>query len=460
MDITTPTNRWRTARGGTGRTRRSTVVAIAIAGAGLLALSLGVPSLASATTGRPSPTRAGFSTTGVTPTTVLIGSDQPLTGNASPGYGHIGPASRAFFDFVNAHGGVFGRTITYTFTDDASDPATAVTDESQLAPDVFAYFNGFGTVEHAAIVDTLNAAGVPDLFAGAGCECWNQPRQRPETFGSGTDYPEEGRLAGHYVASTFPAAKVGYIWENDAIGCCQKAVQELDSEIPASQVVTRQPFTTGELPTDRLLPQVRAAQAAGAQVVVLDTLAPQAVALALLDAATMGYHPTVLVPSSGSADPSTVGGLIQQFSGGKASPALENGLITLDFLPSASDVDNPWIALFRQIHDTYEPQVPFDNPSVFGMAVAYTFTKALRAAGPNPTRQSIVAAINRGAVNLGGPGLAPLDYSPLNHAGYAGEQIGTVRNGGLVLTGPVFFTHDTGPIITVPASRTRPPQHF
>jgi hypothetical protein len=135
-------------------------------------------------------------------------------------------------------------------------------------------------------------------------------------------------------------------------------------------------------------------------------------------------------------------------------------VITEDSVPSASDTANPWIRLFRQIHDRYEPQQPFDNPTVFGMAVAFTFTEALRAAGPHPTRQSIVAAVNRGAVNFGGPGLAPLEYSLFNHAGYAGDQIGTVQNGSIVLSGPVFITHEAGPILAVPASRTAPPPHF
>jgi hypothetical protein len=144
------------------------------------------------------------------------------------------------------------------------------------------------------------------------------------------------------------------------------------------------------------------------------------------------------------------------FSGGRAGSALENGLIAQDFLPSAADPTNPWIALFRQIHDRYEPQAPFDNLTVYGMAAAFTFSRALFAAGPHPTRASIVAAINRGAVNVGGPGLAPLDYSPANHAGYAGEQIGTVRDDAFDLSGPVFVTHDAGPVIAVPARRTIP----
>jgi Periplasmic binding protein len=301
---------------------------------------------------------------------------------------------------------------------------------------------------------------VPDLFVGSSCECWNQPVRHPDTFGYGTDYPDEGRLLGSYVARTFPAAKVAYIWENSSAGCCQHGVQELDEEIPPAQVVARQPFTLADLATDRLLHRVRAARAAGAQLLVLDTIAPEATALVLLDAASIGYHPTILDTFRLSADPATVGRLIEQFSGGKASPALENGLITQDYLPSASDTANPWIALFRKIHDTYQPQAPFDNMTVYGMTAAYLFTRALQAAGPDPTRQSIIAAVNLGAVNFGGPGLVPLDYSPVNHDGYPGEQIGTVRNGGIVLSGPVYVTHGSGPVIALPPATTTPPPHF
>lgn len=399
---------------------------------------------------------------GVTPTSVTIGSDQPLTGVSAAGYGEIGPASSAFFDYVNNHGGVYGRSINYVVLDDASDPTTAVADEDQLVTggNVFAYFNGFGNTEHAAIVSDLNSGGVPDLFVGSSCECWNQPLAHPDTFGFGADYPDEGRLLGSYVARTFPTAKVGYIWEDSPVGCCQQSMAELDGEIPASQVVTRQSFTLAELSADRLLPQVQAAQAAGAQVLVIDTLAPAATALVLLDAASIGYHPTLLDTFRLSADPVTVGSLITRFSQGKAGPSLENGLITQDYLPSASDVANPWIQLFRQIHDTYEPQAPFDNMTVYGMAAAYAFTRALEAAGPDPTQRSIVAAVDFGAVNFGGPGLIPLAYSPLNHDGYGGEEIGVVQDGGIQLSGPVYLTHDDGPVIAVPPVTFDPPHRF
>src|SRR5450755_4500806 len=59
---------------------------------------------------------------GITPTQITIGSHQPLTGPAAPGYSEIGPGSAAYFAYVNAHGGVYGRKIVYKYLDDGYDP--------------------------------------------------------------------------------------------------------------------------------------------------------------------------------------------------------------------------------------------------------------------------------------------------------------------------------------------------
>jgi ABC-type branched-subunit amino acid transport system substrate-binding protein len=409
----------------------------------------------------PTPGNAA-SAPGVTATNVLIGSDQPLSGQAAVGYGEIAPASKAIFDSVDAHGGVNGRTITYTYLDDvynAADAAKAVPDEQQLVSTshIFAYFNGFGLLTHNAIVDDLNSAGVPDLFVGSSCDCWNEARQRPETFGFGTNYTLEGRLMGGYVTRTFPTQKVAYVYEVNAVGCCQQAVAEMDKQIPPAQVVARESFTAADLqPNVQIRTQLAAARQAGAQVLILDTLAPAAIAETLLGDAVAGYHPTILVPFPLSADPTTVAGLIQQFSRGNVSPSIEDGLITQAHLPSAADTTNPWIRVFRQVHDRYEPSEPFDDMTVYGMAAAVVFVQALQQAGRNPTRSSIVAAVNRGAVNAGGPGLVALPFSATDHDGYPGEQIGTVRNGAIVLSGPAFESSPSGAVTAHAIVQTTP----
>ena len=64
---------------------------------------------------------------GITATTITIGSHQPLTGPAAPGYSEIAPAANAYFQYVNANGGVYGRKIQLVETaDDSLDPTTDV----------------------------------------------------------------------------------------------------------------------------------------------------------------------------------------------------------------------------------------------------------------------------------------------------------------------------------------------
>src|SRR5947199_6670273 len=60
---------------------------------------------------------------GVTATEVLVGTHQPLTGPAAAGYSKISAATKAYFDYVNANGGVHGRKITYKIMDDGYNPA-------------------------------------------------------------------------------------------------------------------------------------------------------------------------------------------------------------------------------------------------------------------------------------------------------------------------------------------------
>ena len=49
---------------------------------------------------------------GVTATTITIGGTVPITGQAAL-FGSVGPGANAYFNYVNAHGGVNGRKIKY-----------------------------------------------------------------------------------------------------------------------------------------------------------------------------------------------------------------------------------------------------------------------------------------------------------------------------------------------------------
>src|SRR5204863_1639709 len=106
-------------------------------------------------------------TPGVTASTVTIGGTIPISGPAAA-YGSVGRGADAYFKYVNANGGVFGRKIDYKYLDDEFDVAKTITLTRQLVEqdDVLAIFNSVGTEHALAIRSYLNDRQVPQLFIG------------------------------------------------------------------------------------------------------------------------------------------------------------------------------------------------------------------------------------------------------------------------------------------------------
>jgi ABC-type branched-subunit amino acid transport system substrate-binding protein len=395
--------------------------------------------------------KPAVSTPGVTATTIMIGSHQPLTGPAAPGYSEISAASNAYFKYVNDAGGVNGRKINYLYKDDGYNPTqtTSVVRQLVLQDKVFAIFDGLGTPTHLAVVDYLNSNNIPDVFVASGCNCWDNPSKYPQTFGWQTDYTIEGKILGKYVNDTYGSDKVGYFYQNDEFG--QDGVKGVDQQVAAANVVSRQTYQ----PTNvNVAPQIAALQRSGAKVVVLYTI-PAFTALALLTAASLHYSPTWVVSSVGS-DPVTLTGLLKTFSKGAAGPALLNGMVTDGYLPPITDASNPWVQLFQKVHDRYIPTLPMDGNVEYGMAVAYDFVQALKAAGKDLTRAGLVAAIEGGKVT-GGPGIVPYGYSSSSHLGFLGVQIAINQGGKLVPTGSVYQSTNDGPITVSSYKAATPP---
>jgi ABC-type branched-subunit amino acid transport system substrate-binding protein len=415
-----------------------------------LALTTGLVFLA---TGCGSTTATGptASAPGITASTITIGSTQPLTGPAAPGYSEISKASDAYFQWVNDHGGVNGRKIVYKYEDDGYNPTntTTIVRKQVLQDKVFAEFNELGTPTHLAVVDYVNSEKVPDLFVASGCNCWNEPSKHPYTYGWQPDYTIEGQILGQYINKNLSGQTVGYFSQADEFG--QDGVKGLDLQLASSSVASRQTY----VPTNTNVgAQIAALQASNAKVVALYTI-PAFTALALLTAAKIQYHPTWVVSNVG-ADPTTLTGLVKNFSKGAAGAALLEGLVSGLYLPSLAKVDDPWVKLFTQVRDKYIPTLPFDGNVEYGMAVAYTFVDLMKNAGQNPTRKDVIDTLNSGKVGRG-PGLAPFGFSSNSHLGYLGEQIFKITGGVAIPEGKVYTSTDTGPIKTFNGGETTPP---
>ncbi len=420
------------------------------------------------------------STPGVTSSSIAIGATVPLTGPAAPGYDEIAPAMNAVFDYVNAHGGVYGRKIHYTYLDDGYNPANTaqLTRKLVLQDNIFADIGSLGTPTQSAVQPFLNEQKVPQLFIESGCNCWSNSKY-PYSLGWQPPYTIDGKVLGSYIKANFSGKKIGYLYQDDEFG--QDMVKGLDMEIPKSSVVSQQTYDAATL-SGPLSNQMAALKAAGAQVVVLATI-PAATALSMLPAAVINYFPQYVVDSVG-ADPPTVGPLLSSFAqkGGasaaqvSAAAGLLNGVITDAYFAPESDTSNQWVQVEKKLLEKYAPSLwaksGLDGNTQYGVALAYTFVQALEKAGKNLTRQDLMNAINHDSRSFVTPGFVPLNYSSDSHYGFEGEEIVKLESSappavtptgnwtGAVPISPVYITNPgpgpiakyTGPISTPPKS--------
>jgi branched-chain amino acid transport system substrate-binding protein len=351
---------------------------------------------------------------GVTPTSILIGGTVPLSGEAAA-IGSVGPGAKAYFDYVNAHGGVYGRKVVYRYYDDGYDPARTVQLTRQLVEQdhVFAIFNSIGTANNLAIRDYLNAMKVPQLFVGDGSDAiGGSPRAYPWTMGFLPSYRGEGAVYGRDLIKRSPKAKIAVLFENtvrtEMTRGLSRAIADKGPKIVATQSYD---YTASDVSS-----QIAQLKASGANTLML-LAAPKFMIQAVVAAHKLGWKPQLYIASV-SAEPTIMG------IASATAPELTKGALSIAFVKNPNDpiwASDPALALYLRIMKAYDPAgKPSDVYNWYGMTVAWTMVETLKLAGKNPTRPSLLRAATR--LNLRGnpfllPGIVirttPTRYFPL-----------------------------------------------
>jgi branched-chain amino acid transport system substrate-binding protein len=326
-------------------------------------------------------------TPGVTSTTVSIGSSGPLTGEAAAAAGVLRGAD-AYFKYVNSRGGVNGRQIKFTYLDDAYNPSQTVENVRQLVQqdNVFALFLVVGTNSNLAIRDFTNAAGIPQVFSAAGATTFGRDYAKyPWTIGYLPPYSEEGVLyARHILATSAKTAKIAVLYQSDDYGKDLLSGFRKGLGANAKRMIVQ---TVGYDPTTSdVQSQVAQLKASGANTFMIFAFGKFAIQ-SFVYANKLGWKPHIYVNDVASAssimmlDPQTTAEGAISILWGK-DPA------TPKFKGDAG------VALAGKIIKRY---VPGGNPSdgflVAGMAEAFSFVDALKAAGKNLTRKGLMNAV-------------------------------------------------------------------
>ena len=342
-----------------------------------------------------------LATPGVTSTEIRLGSSVPLSGEAAVA-GNVARGADAYFKYVNAKGGVFGRKIKFTYLDDGYDPGRAVNNAIRLVQQeqVFALFNTLGTNNNLAMRKFLNQAGVPQLFVAAGATTFGKDyRQYPWTIGYIPPYAEEGEVYGRYILAHIKKPKIAVLYQDDDYG------RDLVSGLRKSLGNKRKLIvgSVGYDPTSSdVQPQIAQLKATKANVLCVFAFGKFSLQ-AFNGVSRVGWHPQIFVN-----DVSAASSLMIAVPQGAA-----NGAISIVF---GKDPAAPaWardkgIKLFQQILKKYGNGISSrdlkDGYFVAGMAAAYTMVDTLKKSGKNLTRQSVMRAATH-LVEKGNPFLLP-----------------------------------------------------
>jgi len=326
---------------------------------------------------------------GVSSGEIVIGGTVPLSGIAAS-YASVGRGAEAYFKHVNARGGVNRRKITYKYVDDQYNPAQTVQAVRQLVQQdrVFAIFNSLGTEHNLSVRSYLNATKVPQLFVGSGATTFGRDHKRyPYTIGFLPSYIGEGKVYARHILKTKPNAKIAVLVQNDDYGKDLLAGFKTGLGAKRRNLVAEQSYDP--LSTD-VSSQIARLRSSRATVLLLITTPPFAIR-GLVAANRLGWRPQVYVNQVGSATN------IMRIISATANPRIIEGAITLisvkdPLMPRFRN--DAGMKLYKSIMRQYLPRGDVnDGFHVYSMAVAYTFVEALKKAGRNPTRASVVRAV-------------------------------------------------------------------
>jgi branched-chain amino acid transport system substrate-binding protein len=320
--------------------------------------------------------------TGATDTEIKIGNIMPYSGPASA-YGVIGKTEAAYFNKINAEGGIKGRKINFVTYDDGYSPPKAVEQARKLveSDEVLVVFNPLGTPSNSAIQKYLNSKKVPQLFVATGATKWNDPKDFPWTIGWQPSYQSEARIYAKFLMKEKPDGKIAIMYQNDDFGKDYLKGLKDGLGAKASMIIAEESYETSEPTIDNHIVKLKAT---GADVFISITT-PKFAAQAIKKIAEIDWKPMHIVSNVSAS----VGSVIKP-AGFENAQGILSAAYAKDGADSQWDND-PNMKKFYAFLEKYYPEAnKLDGSVVYGYGAAQTMVKVLEMCGDDLTRANVM----------------------------------------------------------------------
>jgi branched-chain amino acid transport system substrate-binding protein len=327
----------------------------------------------------------------------------------------IGKTEQAYFNKINAEGGINGRKINFVSYDDGYSPPKTVEQARKLveSDEVLFIFNSLGTPPNSAIQKYMNSKKVPQLFVATGATKWNDPKDFPWTMGWQPNYQSESRIYAKYILKEKPDAKIAILYQNDDYGKDYvKGLKDGLGAKAATMIVAEDSYETTQPTIDSNIVKLKSTNAD----VFFNVTTPKFAAQSIKKMAEIEWKPLHLLNN------------VSASIGSVMKPAgFENsqGIISSTYLKDTSDPqwkDDKGMKAFDEFLAKYFPEGNRIDASVmYGYTVAQGLVFVLKNCGDDLTRANIMkqAASIKG-LELGGliPGIkvqtSDTDFAPIS----------------------------------------------
>jgi branched-chain amino acid transport system substrate-binding protein len=378
-----------------GRRRAGFQVLVALVlAASVAACSSGGSSSSTSTSSTPGSTpggsTGGSSAPGVTSSSITFGQVDDLTSPLPGLFKGAEDGTRAYFDYVNSLGGVYGRKLILDARDSAFQAGQVSSDTGDQIRKDFALVGGFSLLDGSEKI-LIDLVHMPDIAYPLDPTLANDPNVFSPSPNTNDDFPL-GIFK--YLKSKFPTAikHVGILYTT-ATSSTVAAEAAFERALTSQGFVISYKRGFGPLETT-FLSDVLAMKSNGVQMFFSQQLPDTYAATVAKEMQEQNFHPinvegdaysNQLIPSAGSA---------------------ANGMYIDQAYPLYLGEDAgvvPVVSLFDKWMKKASPQPNFEIESIFGWASAQLMVEALRAAGPNPTRAGLVSQLDKiTSFNAGG----------------------------------------------------------
>jgi len=353
-------------------------------------------------------TAASAQTPGVAADQILVGIVGPISGPVA----FLGLAGRdgatLAFKEINAAGGVNGRKIQMQFEDDAHSPVRALASVKKLVEQdkVFMVMSVGGSNATGGTLGYLKERGTPLYVTTASAPEVTYPFARNLFRGASTESGRFGEVYAEFLATHYKAKKIVMISSRDEYS-------RNESEFTVAKLKawfniepeSRLEFNNGD---KDFTSQLIATQRANPDVIAVFGNPPEA-AIMLKQARDLGLKQPFFVGSA-IVDSGVI-------SAAKGAAEGVKGFVSLPVLPGSKHPSmQKWEAAYRREY----PNLPAGRPSTFDVIAygeAYVVAEGLRRAGPQPTQESFIRALEGMQNYAVGPIASPRSFTAKHHIG-------------------------------------------